>query len=92
MRSHLSQTYPNLEVIAVDDRSTDATPAILARLAAGDPRLTVVAGAEPPEGWLGKPHALFEGATRARGEIFLFADADVRYAPEAVADLSLIHI
>jgi cellulose synthase/poly-beta-1,6-N-acetylglucosamine synthase-like glycosyltransferase len=86
VRSHLSQTYANLEVIVVDDRSTDATPSILAKLAGEDPRLTVVSGVEPPAGWLGKPHALFEGAARARGEIFLFADADVRYAPEAVAD------
>jgi glycosyltransferase involved in cell wall biosynthesis len=86
VRSHLSQAYPNLEVIVVDDRSTDATPAILAKLAAEDARLTVVAGVEPPEGWLGKPHALFEGASCARGEVLLFADADVRYAPEAVAD------
>jgi len=85
-RSHLAQTYENLEVIVVDDRSTDATPAILAKLTAADPRLAVVAGVEPPEGWLGKPHAQFEGASRAKGEILLFADADVRYAPEAVAD------
>jgi len=86
VRSHLAQRYGNLEVIVVDDRSTDATPKILARLAAEDPRLTCVTGVEPPPGWLGKPHALFQGASRARGEILLFADADVLYAPEAVAD------
>ena len=86
VRSHLAQNYPNLEVVVVDDRSADATPGILRRLAAEDPRLTVVAGVEPPAGWLGKPHALFEGASRAGGEILLFADADVRYAPEAVSD------
>lgn len=86
VRSHLAQTYPNLEVIVVDDRSADSTPAILARLAAEVPRLAVVAGVDPPPGWLGKPHALFEGASHARGEILLFADADVRYAPEAVSD------
>lgn len=85
VRSLLSQDYPRYEVIAVDDRSTDCTGAILARIAASDPRLTVVTGAEPPPGWLGKPHALWQGACRARGELLLFADADVRYQPSAAA-------
>jgi chlorobactene glucosyltransferase len=85
VRSHLAQDYPALEVIAVDDRSSDGTGAILARLAAEDPRLTVVSGVEPPPGWLGKPHALFQGARRATGELLLFADADVRYDRGALA-------
>ncbi|HTR02770.1 MAG TPA: glycosyltransferase family A protein [Thermoanaerobaculia bacterium] len=86
VRSHLAQSYPNLEVIVVDDRSTDATGTILANLAREDARLTVVSGVEPPEGWLGKPHALHQGAARARGDLLLFADADVRFAPAAVAE------
>ena len=86
VRSHLSQDYENLEVIVVDDRSSDRTPEILARLAKEDARLTVVTGVEPPDGWLGKPHALFEGTSRASGEILLLADADVRYEPSAVSD------
>lgn len=86
VRSHLSQNYSDLEVIVVDDRSTDATGAILGRLAAEHPRLKVVSGAEPPAGWLGKPHALFQGARTATGELLLFADADVRYSPSAVRE------
>jgi chlorobactene glucosyltransferase len=84
--SLLAQDYPQprLEVIVVNDRSTDRTGEILARLAARDPRLTVVDGVEPPPGWLGKPHALFEGQRAARGELLLFVDADIFYAPEAV--------
>lgn len=86
VRSHFAQDHPALEVIVVDDRSSDGTGAILARLAAEDRRLTVVTGEEPPEGWLGKPHALFQGAQRATGELLLFADADVRYDPAALSE------
>ncbi len=92
VRSHLAQDHPELEVVVVDDRSTDDTAAILARLAKADARLTVVAGVEPPPGWMGKPHALFQGVSRARHGLLLVADADVRYDPpalrEAVAFLS----
>lgn len=81
----LSQTYPALQVVVVDDRSTDGTAAILSRLAAADPRLEVVTGEEPPTGWLGKPWALHQGSRLARGEILLFVDADVLYSPDAVS-------
>jgi chlorobactene glucosyltransferase len=85
VRSYLAQDHPDFEVVVVDDRSTDGTPAILERLAREDPRLHVVAGVDPPAGWLGKPHALSEGAGAARADLLLFADADVRYAPDAVS-------
>ena len=84
--SHLAQDYPDFEVIVVDDRSSDATPGILERLSRRDSRLRVVRGVEPPGGWLGKPHALHQGAECATGEILLFADADVRYAPSALRE------
>jgi chlorobactene glucosyltransferase len=79
VRSHLRQDYPDFQVVVVDDHSTDQTPAILASLGREDARLVVVSGGEPPAAWLGKPHALWEGAQAADGEILLFADADVRY-------------
>jgi glycosyltransferase involved in cell wall biosynthesis len=84
--SHLSQTYTDLEIIAVNDRSSDRTGEILAELARGDSRLTVVTGIEPPEGWLGKPHALHLGASVATGEVLLFADADVVYDPRTLGE------
>ena len=80
--SFCKQDYPAFEVIVVDDRSTDATPRILAELQADFEHLTVVKGQEPPEGWLGKPNALEIGRKHAKGEWLLFVDADVVYAPD----------
>lgn len=84
VRSFLAQDYPDLEVIVVDDRSRDATPAILARLAAELPRLRVLTIRELPAGWLGKNHANWVAARAASGEILLFTDADVVLAPGAL--------
>jgi hypothetical protein len=72
------------EVVVLDDGSSDATPAILARLAGELPRLRVVAGAPLPEGWAGKAWACWQLAQEhARGEWLLFVDADVRLQPDA---------
>jgi cellulose synthase/poly-beta-1,6-N-acetylglucosamine synthase-like glycosyltransferase len=83
--SVLAQEYPNYEVIVVDDRSSDATPGILARMAARDSRLRVVSVTALPAGWLGKNHALASGARVATGALYLFADADVIMRPDAVS-------
>jgi chlorobactene glucosyltransferase len=85
VRSLLAQRWIDFEVIVVDDRSVDATPAILERLAREDSRLRVVRGAELPDGWVGKPWALDQGAKLAKGEWLLFTDADSCHAPEGVA-------
>ncbi len=85
LASVLAQDYPDYEVIAINDRSEDATGAILDRMAAALPgRLSVVHVKELPPGWLGKNHALYLGAERAAGAIYLFTDADVVMAPDAV--------
>jgi chlorobactene glucosyltransferase len=84
VQAHLAQSYGDLEVITVNDQSTDRTGEILASLSLLDPRLVVVEGGPPPPGWLGKPHALWEGAQRASAPLLLFADADVVYGPEAL--------
>jgi len=85
VRGHLTQSYPDFEVIVVNDQSSDRTGEILSGLSRGDPRLIVVDGSPPPRGWLGKPHALWEGAQKASGSLLLFADADVIYGPDALA-------
>jgi chlorobactene glucosyltransferase len=82
VRAFLAQEYPSFEVIVVNDRSTDETGAVLGRI--HDPRLVVIDGAEPPDGWLGKPWALDQGTRRAAGEILLISDADILYAPESL--------
>jgi chlorobactene glucosyltransferase len=83
-RAFLAQDYPDFELIVVNDRSTDRTAEIVQQIAKTDPRLILINGEEPPAGWLGKPWALHQGAAVARGEFFLFVDADLIYAPAAV--------
>lgn len=81
----LDQDYPDFEVIVVDDRSTDATPAILAELSAREARMLVVNGLELPQGWAGKPHALYQAARVAKGDWLLFVDADTFLSPNALS-------
>jgi glycosyltransferase involved in cell wall biosynthesis len=76
--------YPNLEIIAVDDRSQDATGRILDEFAVSHERFRVVHVTALPPGWLGKPHALQKAFDASAGEWLLFTDADVRFAPDAL--------
>ncbi len=86
IRSLFRQDYPDLEVVAVNDRSTDDTGAILDRLAhefAG--RLRVIHVTSLPTGWFGKPHALDLGLKSATGSMVCFTDADCDFlAPSAL--------
>ena len=79
--SFLALEYPDYEVVAVNDRSSDGTGAILDDLAQRSARLTAVHLEELPPGWLGKTNALRAGAERARGDWLLFTDADARFHP-----------
>jgi chlorobactene glucosyltransferase len=80
--SVLATRYRSLELIVVDDRSTDDTAARVARLVTADSRARLVAGAPLPEGWFGKPWACVQGARAATGDLLLFTDADTTHGPE----------
>lgn len=84
VKSMLTQDYPDLEIIAVNDRSTDSTGDTLNRLAETNPQLQVVHIRNLPAGWLGKVNAMHQGVQRAKGEWLLFTDADVHYRPGAL--------
>jgi glycosyltransferase involved in cell wall biosynthesis len=90
LRSLLASTGLRLEIVAVDDRSTDRTGALMDQVAAeavaceGPHRLQVIHNRELPAGWLGKPHALHLGAQRATAPWLLFTDGDLIFAPRAL--------
>ena len=79
LRSLLAQDYPALELLVINDRSTDATGEILDRLAQADARIKTIHITTLPDGWLGKVHALQQGAQQASGDWLLFSDADVHF-------------
>jgi hypothetical protein len=75
-----------LELIVLDDGSTDRTPAILAGI--GDRRLKVASAPALPPGWSGKQHACAALGGLARHDLMVFVDADVRLAPDALARMA----
>jgi chlorobactene glucosyltransferase len=83
LASLAASAYPDFEIVVVDDRSTDRTGALARAVPRGNARrLTVVEGAELPDGWLGKPWACWQGAHAATGELVLFTDADTVHGSE----------
>jgi glycosyltransferase involved in cell wall biosynthesis len=80
----LALDYPRYEVVAVNDRSEDATAAILETAAREDPRLKVIQITSLPAGWLGKPHALHQAYEKSTGEWLVLTDADVHFAPDVL--------
>jgi chlorobactene glucosyltransferase len=84
VKSILSTTYPNLELIVVDDSSTDGTAQIARDAAERDLRARFIASPPLPDGWFGKQWACVAGANVARGSVLQFTDADTVHAPDLV--------
>ena len=82
-----AQTYPDLEVLVVDDRSVDRTGEIARGHADRDPRVRVLTIEHLPAGWTGKTHALHRAVAEASGEWLWFLDADTLHAPDALSIL-----
>ena len=85
VESILAGHYTNLDVVVVDDRSSDGTGDVVRALARADARLTLVENPALPEGWFGKPWACATGSRAARGDILCFTDADARHGLDLVA-------
>ena len=81
LASVLSQQDVELEVIVVNDHSSDRTGAIADTLAAADARVTVIHDPELPPGWLGKCNAMQKAVAVASGDMLLFTDADIMHDP-----------
>ena len=77
----LAQQHAALELLVLDDRSDDGTAEVVRAVAALDPRVRLVMGAELPTGWTGKNWACHQLALQARGEVLCFVDADTVLAP-----------
>ncbi len=85
VRSVLASRYPALEVIVVDDHSTDGTGDIARTISSGDGRVRVLDAPDLPSDWFGKQWACATGAAAARGSLVLFTDADTRHAPDLIS-------
>ena len=82
IRSILASSWPRLEVIVVDDHSSDGTGELVRRLAAADDRLRLVPNPDLPDGWFGKQWACHNGALSAHGTHLLFTDADTMHGSD----------
>ncbi|WOI57742.1 glycosyltransferase family 2 protein [Palleronia sp. LCG004] len=78
----------DLEVIVLDDGSTDGTDRIVSERAAADPRIRLLRGDDLPKGWAGKQYACDRLGRAARNEILFFVDADVRIAPDCLSRMA----
>lgn len=87
LSSCLSQDYPFVEIIVLDDQSDDRTAEIVRSFSEEHPKVRLEQGIERPPGWLGKPWACHQLSKKATGDIFVFVDADVWFEPTTVSKI-----
>lgn len=85
IRNVLASQGVELELVVLDDASTDSTAERVSQWSDCDPRVRLVHGKKLPQGWCGKQHACYQLAESARFDTFLFLDADVTVQPDAIA-------
>jgi len=85
LKSLLKQDYPNLEIVVLNDNSTDGTSKVVKVIAEKDNRVRLVEGAPLEDGWIGKNFASHQLAKYAKGEYFIFTDADTLHFPKTVS-------
>jgi len=90
IRSLLQTTYPNVEILVLDDNSTDHTADIVRLLAEEDSRIRLFQGKPLESGWMGKNYACHQLAQQARGDYLFFTDADIEASPELLK-ITLTH-
>ena len=84
--------YPILEILVLDDHSTDGTAQLVEQRIKGDSRIRLLSGKPLPEGWVGKPWACHQLSKEAKGDYLLFVDADTRFSDITIANaVTLAH-
>lgn len=87
IESILATPYPNVELLILNDHSTDRTAAIVQQFTTKHPNVHLHHAPPLPSGWNGKQHACHLLSTLAAGDLLLFLDADVRLTPDALPRL-----
>lgn len=79
------QDYKNIEILVLDDNSTDDTVRIVLELSQKDPRIKLYSGGPLKKGWLGKSYACWQLSKHARGDYLIFTDADTLHFPNSIS-------
>ncbi len=85
VESLLEQDHKDIDIIVIDDRSTDATAELVTEIAKKDKRVRLLKVDHCPDGWSGKNHALVEGVKLAKHDVLVFTDADTYHYPHCIS-------